>query len=93
MGILRKNSPYLRDNYGVKRIGLFGSFAKGIQREDSDIDILVEFEKTVGFKFIELAEYFEKLLGKKVDILTSEGIKSIRLKKVARDIERSVVYV
>lgn len=80
-GILRRNFPYQRDNYGVKRIGLFGSFAKGIQREDSDIDILVEFEKPVGFKFIELAEYFEKLLGKRVDMLTSEGIKSIRLKK------------
>ncbi len=93
IGTLRRNFPFLRDNYGVKRMGLFGSFAKGIQREDSDIDILVEFEKPVGFKFIEFAEYIKKLLDKKVDILTPEGIKGIRLEKVAKDIEKSVVYV
>ena len=81
------------DTYGVKRMGLFGSFAKGTSGEDSDVDILVEFEKPVGFEFIELAEYIEELLDRRVDILTPEGIKSIRLKEVASDIERSVVYV
>ena len=77
----------------MKRMGLFGSFAKGTSGEDSDVDILVEFEKPVGFEFIELAEYIEELLDRRVDILTPEGIKSIRLKEVASDIERSVVYV
>lgn len=91
--ILRRNFPHLMDNYGLKRIGPFGSFAKGVDKEDSDIDILVEFEKPIGLKFIEFGEYIEKLLGRKVDILTPEGMKSIRLKKVARDIERSVLYV
>ncbi len=91
--ILRRELPYLGFEYGVKKIGLFGSFAEGIEREDSDIDILVELEKPIGLKFIELAEHIEKLLGKKVDILTSEGIKGIRLKKVARDIERNLLYV
>ncbi len=91
--ILRKELPHLGLEYGVKKIGLFGSFAEGTEREDSDIDILVELEKPIGLKFIELAEHIEKLLGKKVDILTSEGIKGIRLKKVARDIERNLLYV
>lgn len=91
--ILRKDFPYLRENYGVKRIGLFGSFTKGLQKKDSDIDILVELKQPIGFKFIELAEYIENHLGKKVDILTSEGIKSIRLKKVAQNIKRSMHYV
>ncbi len=90
---LRREFPYLRDNYRVKRIALFGSFVRGIQREDSDIDILVEFDKPIGLKFVELAEYIENLLGRKVDILTSRGIEGIRVKKVVRDIEESLVYV
>ena len=90
---LRRTIPHLMATYGVKRMGLFGSFAKGTSREDSDVDILVEFKKPVGFEFIELAEYIEELLGRRVDILTFEGMKSIRLKEVASDIERSVIYV
>lgn len=91
--ILRRELPYLRANYSVKRIGLFGSFAKGIQGEDSDIDILVELEKPMGLKFVEFAEYIEKILSKKADILTVEGINGIRIKQVAEDIARSVLYV
>ena len=90
---LKKELPYLRANFGIKKIGIFGSIAKGVQRPDSDIDIVVEFEKPLGFKFMDFAEYLEKILGNKVDILTSEGIKSIRIKKVASDIERSIIYV
>lgn len=91
--ILKKELPYLRNFFGVKRIGLFGSFAKGIQREDSDVDIVVEFEKPIGLKFIEMADHIEKILGKKVDILTPAGIKSIRIKKIAENIKKSIVYV
>lgn len=91
--VLRNGLPYLRSNYGVKRIALFGSFAKGKQRGDSDIDILVEFKKPIGFKFIDFAEYIEKLVGRKVDILTPEGVKGIRIKEVAERIERGMIYV
>ncbi len=90
---LKKELPYLKAIFGVKRIGLFGSYSKGIQREDSDVDLIVEFEKPIGLKFVELADYIENILGRKVDILTPEGIKSIRVKKVAEDIKKSVVYV
>lgn len=91
--ILKNELPYLRYIFGVKRIGLFGSSAKGIQREDSDVDLVVEFEKPIGLKFFELSEHIEMVLGKKVDILTPAGIKSIRVKKVADDIKKSIVYV
>ncbi len=91
--ILKKELPYLKAIFGVKRIGLFGSSAKGTQREDSDVDIVVEFEKPIGLKFIELSDYMEKVLGKKVDILTPAGIQSIRVKKVADDIKKSIIYV
>lgn len=91
--ILRKELPRLRDTYGVRKIGIFGSFAKGIEKGNSDIDIVVELEKPLGFKFIEFAEYLEGLLGRKVDILTPAGISGIRVRKVADNIARSVLYV
>jgi len=91
--LLRENLPYLATEYGVKRIGLFGSYAKGHPREASDVDVVVEFERPIGFKFVELAEHLERLLGRKVDLLTPTGIQGIRIRRVARDIAESVVYV
>jgi hypothetical protein len=91
--LLRENYPYLISEYGVKRIGLFGSYAKGIPREASDIDLVVEFERPLGFKFIEFNEYLEQLLGKRVEVLTPAGIRGIRLAHIAREIEASIVYV
>lgn len=93
IGILRKELSYLVSEYGVKRIGLFGSYAKGTPAKGSDIDILVEFEKPIGLKFMKFAEYLEKLLGRGVDILTPAGVQSIRVRKVAGDITESIVYV
>ena len=91
--ILRKELPGFVSKYGVKRIGLFGSYAKGTPAEGSDIDILVEFERPIGLKFIEFAEYLETILGARVGILTPTGIEAIRVEKVARDIKGSIVYV
>ena len=91
--ILRKELPYFVSQYGVKKIGLFGSYAKGTPAKGSDVDILVEFEKPIGLKFIEFAEYVEKLLGSKTDILTPAGVDGIRIKKVAENIRSSIVYV
>ena len=93
IAILRRESPHLKTIFGVKRIGIFGSYSKGVQKEDSDVDLIVEFERPIGLKFFELSEYIENLLGKKVDILTPAGIKSIRVKEVAENIKKSIVYV
>ncbi len=93
VGILRKELPYFISEYGVKRIGLFGSYAKGTPTKASDVDILVEFDKPIGLKFVEFAEYIERILGSKTDILTLAGIDGIRIKKVAESIKDSIVYV
>ena len=93
MRILKEKQPYLRESYGVSRIGLFGSFAKGNAKPSSDVDIVVEFERPVGLRFMELAEYIEKLLARKVDILTPEGIRSIRVKGISANIRKSIRYV
>mgnify|MGYP001039076984 CR=1 FL=1 len=90
--ILKDHSDILK-KYKVKRIGLFGSFIEGKQKRSSDIDFVVEFEKPSFDNFMDLAFYLEDLFGRKIDILTPEGIRGIRIKEVAKNIERSVVYV
>jgi len=91
--LLREKHPYLAAEYGVKKIGIFGSYAKGLPDETSDVDIIVEFERPIGFKFIELVEYLEHLLGKRIDVLTPAGLQGIRVPRVAQDIRESIVYV
>lgn len=62
--------------FGVKRLGLFGSFVRGQQRESSDVDLLVEFEagrKTFD-AFIQLAFFLEDLLGRPVELVTTESL-------------------
>jgi len=91
--LLREQSAYLASEFGIRKIGLFGSFAEGDPGEGSDVDILVEFERPIGLRFVELGEYLENLLGRKVDILTPAGVQGIRRKSIAKSIAESVVYV
>jgi hypothetical protein len=91
--LLREQSAYLASEFGIRKIGIFGSFAKGHPNEQSDIDILVEFERPIGLRFIELGEYLEKLLGRKVEVLTPAGVQGIRQKPLAQSIAESIVYV
>jgi len=93
IALLRKHYPFLVKEYGVRRIGLFGSYAKGKAHESSDIDLVIEFERPIGFQFVELAEYLEEVLGRKVDLLTPASIRGIRIPWVAEEIEESIVYV
>ena len=82
--ILSEKSEYLAEVYGVKKIGLFGSYANGTYTEASDIDIIVEFETPLGFKFMEFADYLEELLGKPVDVLTVGGLQGIRIPHIVQ---------
>ena len=90
---IKSQYPYLSSEFGIKRIGVFGSVAKQTDRDQSDIDLLVEFDRPIGLKFMSLAEYMEKLFGRKVDILTRDGIRNIRVKRVSTDIEKDIIYV
>lgn len=93
INLLRSKHAYLAAEYGVKRIGLFGSYAKNTADEASDIDLMVEFERPIGLKFIEFTEYLEGLLGKKADVLTPAGLQGIRVPRVAKSIQESIEYV
>ena len=72
---LKEYKPILEERYFVKRIGIFGSYARDEQKKESDVDIIVEFTSPVGFKFIELKLYLEEILDKKVDLVTPNALK------------------
>jgi uncharacterized protein len=90
---IRKQRDYLSSEFGVEKIGLFGSVATGADNDSSDIDLIVEFSRPMGLKFIRLVEYLEAILGRKVDLLTRDGLENIRVKKVADDIRSTLTYV
>jgi predicted nucleotidyltransferase len=85
--------PKLRSEFKVTKIGLFGSYSKNQANEQSDIDLIIEFSEPIGLKFINLCDYLENLFNKKVDILTPEGLKSIRIKSIVENILRTIEYV
>jgi len=73
--ILLKNRAFFKKKYSVKSLAIFGSYTRGDQTAESDVDLLVKFEVTPGFAFIRLADELEQLLGLKVDLLTPEMIR------------------
>jgi uncharacterized protein len=72
---LRELMPTLRNDYAVKEIGIFGSYSDNTSSEDSDIDILVEFEKPIGWKFFTLELFLENTFGRKIDLVTKNALK------------------
>ena len=90
---LKEQLPYLAEEFGVEKIGLFGSFAQDTASNSSDVDLMVEFNQPIGFRFIELIDYLEQLLNRKVDLLTPAGIQDIRLNHVSESINSTIIYV
>jgi hypothetical protein len=95
--ILKAELPSLAALYGVRKIALFGSCARGEQRKDSDVDLLVDLKKPLGLDFIELADRLEEKLGARVDLATYDmlkrSFKNPRYKRMAENIEKHLVYV
>lgn len=74
--IIQAHKEELRKEYGLKEIGIFGSYVRGEQKEISDVDILIELEKPVGFvKFLKLEKRISDILGIKVDLVTRKALK------------------
>jgi uncharacterized protein len=67
--------PVLADKFGVRNIGYFGSYARGNAHEDSDLDLLVEFDRPIGWEFFTLEKYLEQVFGIPVDLVTKNAIK------------------
>ena len=72
---LDQHRTILRNKYNVKKLGIFGSYARGTPDQDSDVDIIVELSEPLGLKFIDLKEYLEQILDLKVDLVTPQALK------------------
>jgi len=85
--ILRDNKKELGEKYGLEEIGIFGSYVRGEQNHDSDIDILVQVRRPMGFtKFIRLEDSISQLLSIKADLVTKEALKPHIGKRISEEI-------
>lgn len=73
--LINEHKEELENDYNAVGFFVFGSYARGEQNSESDIDLLVELKKPLGLKFFGLEKFLEKLFGKKVDLGTPESIK------------------
>lgn len=72
---LRRERAALSSRYPIRRIALFGSWARGEAREDSDVDVLVEVDGSIGLRFVDLAADIERALGRPVDLVSRRAVK------------------
>jgi predicted nucleotidyltransferase len=86
---LAKDKPQLRKQFGVRKLALFGSYARDDQRGDSDVDILVEVDPSIGLEFVTLAESLEKSLKAPVDLVSSRAVTP----QAFKFIEPELIYV
>lgn len=86
---LKELKPTLRKEYSVKKIGLFGSFSDNTNTEASDIDILIELEKPIGWKFFTLELFLQNIFGRKIDLVTRNAIKE----QIKEQILKQVHYI
>lgn len=79
----------LKERFKIRRIGVFGSFASGSAREESDVDVLVEFDEPVDiFTFLELKEHLENLLDRRVDLVSEKALKP----PIREEVLKQVLY-
>lgn len=86
---LKENKEWLFKKYPIKSLALFGSRSREDFREDSDVDVLVEFSKPDAEAFINLSYEIERIVNKKVDLVSKGGVK----KRFIQYIEKDLQYV
>ena len=84
--IIRQHKKILEKKFKVKKIGIFGSYARGEQRQKSDVDILVEFSGKMGWGFIDLEDYLQEMLKTKVDLTTPGALKERMKDRILKEV-------
>lgn len=87
--ILKAKKRELEKKYPISEMGLFGSYARGDYSEQSDIDILVDFNDRIGIEFITLSQELEDTFNTKVDLVSRKGIKA----KYLSSVEKNLIHV
>jgi uncharacterized protein len=84
---LRELLPALSDRYYVQELGVFGSYVRQEQHDDSDLDILVTFSEAPSLlKFIELENYLSDVFGVKVDLVMKDSLKPVIGKQILKEV-------
>ena len=83
---MTRNKSELESKFKVRRMALFGSYARGDQQSGSDVDILVDIDPSVGLEFVTLAEQIEQMLGIPVELVSRRAIKANKLKYIEQDL-------
>ena len=87
--ILKRYKPILKERFNVKEIGIFGSYVRGEETQESDVDILIDFSEPIGWEFFDIKDILEEAIEKEVDLVTVGALKP-RLKDI---ILEEVVYI
>jgi len=86
-GLVEREREVLRQRFGVRRIGLFGSAARGEESPDSDIDLLVEFDEMTFERYMDLKFFLEDTLGRRVDLVPADSIKPRLREPILREVQ------
>ena len=86
LATLREQHAVLSRHYPIHRLALFGSWARGDAREDSDVDILVDVDPTIGLRFVDLGDQLEEALGRRVDLVSRRAIKPSYWKRIETEL-------
>jgi predicted nucleotidyltransferase len=89
ISFLTMNKQEYYDRFNITRLALFGSYAKGLEHDDSDIDIVIEMENNNYFKLIAFENFISEKLDRKVDVGFFSSMKSF----IKKSIEKDLVYV
>lgn len=88
--ILEEQKPDLATRFSVKELGIFGSYVRGEEQDQSDLDILVEFKDSVGLlAFMKLESYLAELIGIKVDLVMKSALKP----RIGKHILQEVILI
>jgi len=87
--VLNNHKQKLYHDYPIQSLAIFGSYAREEQNEQSDLDVLVEFNDKIGIRFIDLADEIESVVGIHVDLVSKNGVKE----KYLKAIEPELIYV
>jgi len=85
---IRNHKPEIAKEFHIKEIGVFGSYIRGEEQANSDIDILVEFETPIDlFRFLDLEERLSELSGRKVDLVSKKALKPHIGKEILKEVQ------
>jgi predicted nucleotidyltransferase len=87
LALLRHERGRLFAKHALKSMAVFGSTARGEQRTDSDVDIMVEFDTSKDYDFLELAEELEGMLHRKVDLVTRKSVRPWYMEHIEPDLK------